>query len=133
MTFLEFIRTQGISDTDLPDDSPDIVFAYDLSNATVLKQIPAPHRELAVNNLGFDILINYSTAVCFEPYRKKYKIDDFVAGVVNSTSDEGTSVSVTNPNWAQSLSLAHLQNLKTPYGRRYLGIVQQFGIVWAKA
>jgi len=47
--------------------------------------------------------------------------------VISSTSDESSSSSYMNPEQLKMLTLANLQNLRTPYGRAYLGIVQSYG------
>jgi hypothetical protein len=98
----------------------------------------------AVYNLAADTLINTAqdgpgsptvkTADGDLPYwqgtRFNLQINNFVAGVVQSTSDEGTSASFLVPESFSNYTIANLQNLKTPYGRAYLGIAQSWGPVW---
>ena len=62
--------------------------------------------------------------------RAQYNVLSFVAGVVNSTSDEGTSMGLTVPKAFEEYTIANLQNLKTPYGRAYLSISQSYGTLW---
>lgn len=101
---------------------------------------------LAVYNLGTDNVINYAPDVqppvpyavadnddqlpYFAYFRAKWKLLDFVAGVVQASGDDGTNVSLLVPDQLKDLTIANLQNLKTPYGRRYLGIAQSVGSLW---
>ena len=99
---------------------------------------------LAVYNLAADNLINYAqdlpggptyggdggtqaALLYFANARRTFKCNDFVSGVVQSTSDEGTSVSMIVQEAAQNFTLMDLQNLKTPWGRRYLAFAQDYG------
>jgi hypothetical protein len=98
----------------------------------------------AVYNLAADTLINAAqdgvgsppikTAEGDLPYwqatRLNLQINNFVAGVVQSASDEGTSTGFLVPSSFGDYTIANLQNLKTPYGRAYLGIAQSWGTVW---
>jgi hypothetical protein len=59
--------------------------------------------------------------------RSIYKIDNFTPGVVSSTSDNGSSVGLDNPEMMVQLNMMDLQNMKTPWGRRYMTIAQQMG------
>jgi hypothetical protein len=63
----------------------------------------------------------------FKSLRKELNINGFVSGVVQSSSDEGTSVSLVVQEAAQHFTLANLQNMKTTWGRTYLGIAQSYG------
>lgn len=95
---------------------------------------------LAVYNLAGDNLVNYAQDLpgalpveggdlpYFANLRATLKIDSFVGGVVSGSSDEGTSVSLAVPKeLAEGLTFANLQQMKTPWGRAYLGIAQSFG------
>lgn len=62
--------------------------------------------------------------------RAQYKIGAFVAGVLSSASDNGTSQGMTVPKSLQNLTIADLQNMKTPWGLEYLSILQQVGPIW---
>lgn len=95
----------------------------------------------AVYNLAADTLINWSQdptdAPAFKdelPYwawlRKQYGVLNFTAGVVQATSDESTSTTLLVPEAFKNLTIANLGNLKTPYGRAYLGIAQSLGTLW---
>lgn len=136
--FLYFIRNEmGIPVAALPDNSVDIIVAFEVAKATVSKWFTVHSKiyyNLAVYNFGGDYLINWaSDQTCgtyFADLRKTWKITSFVAGVVQSTADESTSMSLLVPDVMQGLSLADLQELKTPYGRAYLAIAQKMGSVW---
>lgn len=149
--FLAFVRKVGIAVGDLPDASDDVDFAYNMAVATVNRQLcliavgPNPPGktvfDVAVYNLATDILINTAADVAgaakdgdgqtfFEALRKKWGINNFQAGVVNSASDQGTSTSLTVPKAAETFTLGDLQSLKTPYGRYYLTLAQKAGTLW---
>jgi len=96
----------------------------------------------AVYNLAADNLINYAQDVpdapavagsgdpglpFFQWTRKQLNINGFVPGLLQSSSDEGTSSSYVVQDAAKMFTLKDLQNLKTIYGRTYLGIAQGFG------
>jgi len=144
----------GISTTVLPDASSVITMAFNVAIAIVninLQIIPVGPQpgdtiySLAVYNLAGSNLLNYAqdlpgAAVVpgsgdpglpyFEYTRQKYNINGFVSGVVQSSSDEGTSVSMVVQEAAQTFTLQDLQQLKDPYGRRFLSFAQQAGTLW---
>lgn len=139
--FVAFLRANGFSTTVLPDDSPVLPYAYkvavDLVN-TDLATFPLEYQ-LAVYCLGTSNVINYAQDQSdapppdnkfFEKLREKFHIFDFVAGVVESSSDNGTSQGLAVPDSLRNLTLADLQYLKDPYGRRYLAFAQKYGTVW---
>jgi len=154
--FLEFIRgVMDISTINLPDDSPYIEAAYDQAIQTVnltLSELGLAHNKalpsmyaIAVYNLAGDRLINIAPDQAGAEYvegsnpplkffaytRKLYNIYGFISGVVQSTSDNGTGGSFVVPKQFEGLTLMDLQNLKTPWGRDYLAIAQQYGpTIW---
>lgn len=135
--FLVFIRAAGITTAQLPDASPDIDAALALSLAIVYEGIQIASTlmyENAVYNLGLSNLIEFATdqtgQTFFKDQRGIYNIDGFVPGVISSSSDEGTSQSLLNPEFLKNLMLSDLQYLKTPWGRQYLSIAQRIGTVW---
>jgi len=85
----------------------------------------------AVYNLAADNLINYAPdqpgRSYFKRLRKQLNINGFVSGVVQSSSDESTSVGLVVQDAARAFTLANLQNLKTTYGRAYLALAQSTG------
>ena len=88
----------------------------------------------AVYNLAGSNLINYAQdtppSTYFTDLRATLKIGNFVPGVISSSSDEGTSQSLLNPEVMKNLLFADLVYLKDPYGRQYLAIAARFGSLW---
>lgn len=149
--FQSFIRTvMGISPSDLPTASPFIPMALAVSMSIVnpaLRSMPVVQfdaaavslntfgvnsiYDLAVYNLAGSNLINYAQDQpgknFFEALRAKLNITGFVSGVVQGSSDEGTSVSLVVQEAAKYFTLSDLSNLKDPWGRRYLELAQSFG------
>lgn len=86
---------------------------------------------IAVYNLATDRLINLqpdsSGQTFWKEQRAKFEIYRTTPGIVNSGSDGGTAAAVLNPEFMQSLTLFDLQTFKTPYGRAYMGIAQNYG------
>ena len=66
----------------------------------------------------------------FAYFRQQWGLLSFVSGVVQSTSDQGTSESLLVPDFMSQLTLANLRNLKDPYGQTYLQIMQSMGGYW---
>ena len=96
---------------------------------------------MATYNLAADTLINFAQDPAVAPVfmdempywswlRKQYGVLNFVPGVIQSTSDEGTSASYEVAEQFKNYTIANLQNLKTPYGRQYLGIAGSWGTLW---
>jgi len=137
--FLTFIRqVMGIIPKDLPDNSPVIPVAFQVSKELVNISIAYASSimySLAVYNLAGDNLINYAPDVqgCsyFADLRASFNVNQFTAGVVDYSSDQGTSQGIWVIEPARQFTLSNLQNLKTPWGRRYLAIAQDYGpAVW---
>jgi len=136
--FTAFLRNVAcISTVDLSDCSPAIVSAYDYANEIVslqIQQASSTMYDLALYNLATDYLINWAPdqkgQTYFAEIRQEYKITAFTAGVIQATADEGTSESMLVPDFFKQLTLADLQNLKTPFGRAYLAIAQRAGSLW---
>jgi len=145
--YLYFIRNNAIpiGPAALPDDSPWITWTYDFALKWTNESLKAwtggnlnltPMYALAVYNLGVDRLANWAPDnlpdnTDFSKLRKAYKLDAFVAGVVSSASDVSTSDALTVPKFFEDLTLFDLQTLKTPWGRMYMSIAQQYGpTIW---
>lgn len=143
--FIAWIRAIMRVDTSLlPDDSPYIPFALNVSMNTVnigLCRVPNFNRalpsiyELAVYNLGGDRLANYapdqSGKTFFADLRASLNLLSFVGGVIQSTSDVSTSESMVVPDAFKNLTIGDLSNLKTPWGAAYLAFAQDYGpSVW---
>lgn len=149
--YLSFIRNiMVIDDVVLPDDSIWIDGSYNVAYNRVNKAIrrfpnhdqtqPSPYA-LAIYNLGGDRLLNFAqdlpdAAVVvgsnpplpyFKFMRSQMKLMTFVGGTVQSSSDNGTSVSLVVPKAMENLTIQDLQNLKTPWGLNYMGIAQEYG------
>ena len=71
-----------------------------------------------------------ASEVFFSSARKQFGINSFVGGTISSSADVSTSESLNVPEQLKGLTLANLQNLKTPFGRRYLEIAGQYGNLW---
>jgi hypothetical protein len=86
---------------------------------------------LAVYNLAADRLFNYAPDVSgqtfFAEQRKLMKLTVPKLGVPASVNDQGTAVGILNPEQLRTLTLFDLQTLKTPWGREYMGIAQNYG------
>jgi hypothetical protein len=150
------VNVMGISTTILPADSAVIPFclgyAVDIVNPAIQQMAPScgppiagvPAISLyvtAVYNLAGDFLINFAQdqpdappvkgskpPLPFFAYsRKQWNINGFVSGVIQTAADETTSESMVVQEAAKNFTLQDLQNLKTPYGRTYLGIAQTYG------
>lgn len=145
--FIDFIRgVMGIDPLLLPDNSPAIEWAYANSlmivNPTLgIVGIKSPIETTlyieAVYNLGGDNIINYAPdqpgRTYFAELRRSMNITSFAAGLVQSASDSGTSDSLAVPDSLKNLTISQLQNMKTPWGRRYLAIAQTYGTMWGVA
>jgi hypothetical protein len=138
----------GIPSGVLPDNSPVIPMAYAVAvenvNLAIAQASPLSYM-LAVYNLGASNVLNYAPDAIGAPaynnyedralpyfvyYRALWKINDFVTGVVQSSGDNGSSVSLQLQEAFSNVTLEDLQQLKDPYGRKYLSIAQQFGTLW---
>ncbi len=131
----------GVPPAAAPTNGQALYYAYQTAAGTVnlaISALPGLFYSQAVFNLGGDNLVNWAPDIegvygpdGKTPYwtfmRSKYNINDFAAGVVSSTSDEGTSATLEVPDTLKQLQLDQLQNLKTPWGRRYLAIAQKYG------
>ena len=136
----------GIDPLYLPDDNYSIEWAYanslmivnpTLSLVGVREPIMTTLYVEAVYNLGGDNLINYAPdqpgRTYFADLRRSMNITSFAAGLVQSASDSGTSDSLAVPDALKNLTISQLQNMKTPWGRRYLAIAQTYGTMWGVA
>ena len=136
--FEDFIYSiVGVPMSALPANSPTIPFSYNFALATVLLQLPADVYPVAVNNLGFHFLVTFAKDQTGQSYfsdlQSQYGLDSFTPGVISSTADQSTSNSLLNPDFMRNLTMGDLQQAKTPWGRMYLSIAQNFGPLWAMA
>jgi hypothetical protein len=113
--------------------NPDIQIANGSPNSSLGYTGPGLY-DLAVYNLAGDYLVNFAQdqpgQTYFSDLRKSFNINDFVAGVVSAANDESTGETLLTQDFMKSFTLSDLQRLKTPYGRRYLEIVQSYGTLW---
>lgn len=132
--FIGFVRSDmGITAEQVPDDSQSLSLAYggavEWVNRDIAIVMPSLYA-VAVYNLAASFLINYGTENVFSGLREKLKLNNFVSGVISASSDNSTSSQRLVPDFFKDLSLADLQMLQDPWGRRYLMIAQQFGSLW---
>ncbi|EBZ8114989.1 hypothetical protein EGU74_19540, partial [Salmonella enterica subsp. enterica serovar Typhi] len=124
--FIEFVRTDmGVTAAQVPDDSPSFSLAYNGAIEWVNQEIACVMPNLytvAVYNLGASFLVNYGTESVFADFRKEYGLNNFKAGVITGAGDNSTSAQRLVPDFFKDLSLADLQMLQDPWGRRYLMI-----------
>lgn len=148
--FMSFLRgVAGIPVEALPDGAPVIDFAYcqSLTLALCLYQAVGgacadqpSYYAMVVYNLATHILVVYAMddPNAEDPYKKywtilreKMGLNSFTPGVIQSSSDNGTSVSFMVPEWMNNMTMADLQYLKTPWGRNYMGLAQAYGpTIW---
>jgi hypothetical protein len=136
----------------VPATSPYVSYSYDYALQFVnaaLASVPGVTGAwtlyaMAVYNLAADTLINFAQdGVSDPPYpnsdsdtkywsylRQQFKINTFIPGVLTSSSDESSSVGYQVSDQFAGYTIANLQNLKTPYGRQYLGIAGSWGTQW---
>ena len=145
--FMNFIRNvMGITTDALPDDSIYPAFALSVALSIVnpalqcvpsgptVPGVPAANiYNLAVYNLAGSGLINYAQDVppstFFADQRESYDSLGFIPGVIQSSADESTSDSFVVQEAAKNFTLLNLQQLKDPFGRQYLALVQGFGTI----
>jgi hypothetical protein len=133
--YTTFLRgAVGIATGVLPDNDDSIPTTLSIAQDIVNEALScaSPHiYTLAVYNLAADRLLNFAidqpNQTYFQDLRKQFRISDISVGVVASISDEGTSMSVLNPESMKALTLQDLQTLKTHYGRAYMGFAQMYG------
>lgn len=132
--FIEFVRSDmGVTAEQVPDSSPSLSLAYGGAVEWVNRDIEMVMPNLyavAVYNLAASFLVNYGTESVFSDLRESLKLNNLHVGVISSASDESTSAQRLVPDFFKDLSLADLQMLQDPWGRRYLMIAQQFGSLW---
>jgi hypothetical protein len=123
------VNPVSITVNDLADGDPDIDSALMWAQsivAPVIEQFNAIDYAMAVYDLGVHWLIMYSTAAIFEKIRTSLNAWALHSGFVQSTSDEGTSVSNQLPAYLQNLSAGDMQFMQTQQGRDYMAIVSRY-------
>lgn len=132
--FIEFVRADmGVTAAQVPDSSPSLSMAYGGATEWVNREIQCVMPSLygvAVYNLAASFLVNYGTESVFSDFRKDMGLNNIATGVITGAGDNSTSAQRLVPDFFKDLSLADLQMLQDPWGRRYLMIAQQFGSLW---
>ena len=72
---------------------------------------------------------NKSSTV-FADLRKSMSLESFQPGVIASSGDDGTTQSFEVAESLRLLTMPDLQNMKTRWGREYLGYAQQAAPIW---
>jgi hypothetical protein len=126
----------------LPDNSPYIELSYDLSIEIVNRYIEWASGIVytqCVYNLGGDYLVQMAqdnpnlqppNNTYWADLRASMGVNSFLPGLVNQAQDQGTEASVQLLSAMENLTIADLQQLKTPWGRVYLGLAQSVGSMW---
>jgi len=135
--YLAFLREGvGIGPEYLPDDSLWVQATFDMARATVNDALiwadcGRSVYTMAVYNYGADRLLNLANDAAgqcfFRDLRSSLGLHSFSAGLVVSSSDQGTSQTLEIIAAAKSMTLTDLQMMKTPYGRAYLDYAQNYG------
>lgn len=129
----------GIPLSALPSSDPGIPAAYDFAMAMVPPYMASLDTSgyiytATVYNWGGSQLLQWQQDQAGQTYfaqaRQAYGINNFVAGVVSSASDTGTSESLTVGEGLSNMDLISLQRVKDPYGRQALAYLQSLGTVW---
>jgi hypothetical protein len=141
--YIAWVRQiMGVPDTILPDDSIYLEMSYDISYNIVNRYIWCANPgifTIAVYNLGGDYLVNIAQDdpnlpppdnTYWSNLRTTMNLNSFLPGLINQASDQGTSAGMQLLASMENLTLADLQNLKTPWGRVYMGIAQSVGSMW---
>jgi hypothetical protein len=133
-----FLRNYvGIGAAYLPDNSFWITGTLRVGETMVILELAAFDGfiyTLAVYNYATDRLINFAIdqpgASFFADRRQALGLNNFSPGLITSSSDQGTSQSMEVPDWAKNMTMGDLALTKTPYGRAYLAIAQNYGTIW---
>lgn len=136
--YLAFIRTQmELTTAQLPDNSPSIALSYNIAVEIVYSVMQCVSQliyDQCVYNLAADTLVNIaqdqSGQTVFTDLRKTFALNTFIGGVISSSADVSTSESMTTPDFVKTLTMANLQQMKTPWGRQYLMYAQSSGPLW---
>ena len=117
--------------SDIPDNAAEIdeAYAYSLSVvAELINSINPLDYDRAVYNLGLhDMAVNSGLPVFESTATAANKKSG--RGFVNSTSDEGTSTSITLPDYLIKQSPYMMELDKTQFGRAYLAILSRYNLL----
>lgn len=119
----------------LPITSPWPTFAL----AQALEMVPCGPGgvlySLAVYNCATHVLFEITPDVAGQNYfavKREGGANGFglvgpIAGIVAATSDESTSTTLSSPDWTKKITATQLEFFRTPWGRKYLGWIQNAG------
>lgn len=136
--FVTFCRSvAGITLTVMPDGDPGFDEAFAFSQEWIPKQLNTASPLLftaATYNWGVSLILEFqpdqSGENFFKVMRDKYKVNNFVPGVISSAADQATSESLTVGEALANMSIVDLQRAADPFGRRALGILMKLGPLW---
>lgn len=132
--FTTYCQNQGIVATYTPSDSEYFQWAFNwsMADAMTCPNMPAIRYVLAVYDLGADRFITIAQddnlGTFYQTQRTQFGVLEFRPGVVMASGDNSTSQTLVVPDWYRELPLAAQEQIKTPWGRRYLAYAQMYGI-----
>jgi hypothetical protein len=140
--FTLFVQnSMDISPLFIPTGSPFLGYAFNQALALVIRVPCSPSGidyTLAVYNCGGAILVatapdqtgRQGETGSFTWMRERFGLNKPSVGVVQSTSNEGTSTNLAVPDAIKQLTIGDLRFMQTPWGRAYLSFQQDFGGIW---
>jgi hypothetical protein len=136
--YITFLRVEaGIDPLYLPDDSLWITASYQIAMEKVspLLQVAPIIYTLSVYNYATHVLVTAAQdqpgKTYFADLRARLGLNSQSPGMVQSSSDQGTSQSYLMPKWAQDMTLSGINMLKTPWGQAYVRYAQELGpVIW---
>lgn len=134
--FIEFVQNMvGVDPLYLPADSPFYGYALAQAQRFTIRALGGPGYTLAVYNAGAHILLTIAPdqtgRTWFRDQRATFGLNKPVSsGLVQSTGDDGTSVTLAVPDALRNLTLGDLMMFRTPWGQEALAYNQDFGSVF---
>ena len=132
--FTNFVYSNAeVPEAALPLGSPWLSYAFNKAMALVyfVPQVAALEYVWAVYNCGTHILFKITPdqpgQTFFKDTRKDWKLLQIEIGVIQSSSDEGTSQSFAIGDGMKNMTIGDLNFYKSPYGREYLAYAQDAG------
>lgn len=130
-----FVQNEvGIGPAYLPTDSFWYTTTFNIAMEIVNNQmalVSPTIYTLMVYNLGADRIVNFATdqpgQTFFKKLKQQLRLSSYYGGVVQSSSDGGTSANAIPPDSVKLFTLQDLQTLKTPWGRQYMAFAQMYG------
>jgi hypothetical protein len=131
--FTTYCQNQGIVATYTASSSEYFQWAFNwsMADAMVCPNMPTIRYVLAVYELGADRFITIAQddgqGTFYQTQRTTFGVLEFRPGVVMASGDGPTSQTLVVPDWYRELPLAAQEQIKTPWGRRYLAYAQMYG------